>query len=91
MYSHSIARLLENKLDHTVKIQEKVIYVPVYCLLYLGFVSFFCKQNSNVGDFPWWCNAARTFCKGGQDPCCIDWWKNPMEACYACQNYCGGC
>lgn len=43
MYSHSIARLLENKLDHTVKIQEKVIYVPVYCLLYLGFVSFFCK------------------------------------------------
>ena len=47
--------------------------------------------DSVARDRPWWCNAARTRCAGGEDPCCKGWWSNPMEGCYACQNYCGGC
>ena len=49
-------------------------------------------QNIRVArGAPWWCNAARTKCNGGEDSCCSGWWKNPIEGCNACERHCGGC
>lgn len=39
---------------------------------------------------PWWCNAAKTFCNGGVDNCCVGFWQSQQEACNACKFSCGG-
>lgn len=38
------------------------------------------KMENDVGA-PWWCWAAKTYCSGGQDPCCIGMWRTRREAC----------